>query len=128
MSFEVCQTQNWQDLLVAFLIAFPVGGALTFLLLALGHWVPVGGGRGQLPTTLYGLIGRYVYGTFMVCIGFTVGLALLGLPLWIALGLLVVDAVGGSAVLAAYGWDRIHDAIIQSWMAEQADDELRAGR
>jgi hypothetical protein len=112
---------TWQDLLTA----FPVGGCLTLLLLALGHWVPAGGGRGQLPTTVYGLIGRYVYGTFMVLVGFTVAIAMLGLPWWLPAGLLVVDMIGGSAVVIAYTWDRVHDAILQSRMAKQADDELR---
>lgn len=112
--------ENWQDFLV-----FPIGGVFTFILLALGHWVPMGGGRGQLPTTLTGLIGRYVYGTFMVWVGFTVAIVILGLPLWLSFGLLVVDVIGGSAVIAAYGWDRIHDAILQSWMVQTADDELR---
>lgn len=118
MSFQV--TLNWQT----FLLAFLAGGGLTFLLLALGHWIPVGGGRGQLPTTLLGLISRYVYGTFMVWVGFTVALVILDLPGWLSLGLLVVDAIGGSAVVVAYGWDRLHDAIVQSWMARAADDEL----
>lgn len=115
--------ETWKDLL-----AFPIGGVLTFILLALGHWIPVGGGRGQLPKTLVGLIGRYVYGTFMVWVGFTVALTLLDVSLWISLGLLIVDAVGGCAVVAAYVWDRIHDAILKSAMAEATDDDLRPKR
>lgn len=112
--------ENWQS----FFLAFPIGGVLAFILLALGHWIPVGGGRGQLPTTLVGLIGRYVYGSFMIWVGFTVALVILGLPWWLSFGLLLVYAIGGLAVPSAYGWDRLHDAIIQSWMARASDDEL----
>lgn len=111
---------NWQS----FVLAFSIGGGLAFILLALGHWVPVGGGRGQLPTTLAGLIGRYVYGSFMCWVGFTVGLVILGLPWWLSLGLLIVYAIGGSAVPSSYGWDKTHDAILQSRMARKSDDEL----
>jgi hypothetical protein len=64
----------------------------------------------------------------MIWVGFTLAIRLLGLPWWISLGLLVVDAVGGFAVILAYSWDRIHDAILQSWMAQASDDELRPER
>lgn len=122
MTFETWTFDTWQEILAA-----PVGGALVFLLLTLGHWIPVGGGRGQLPKTLFGLIGRYTYGTAMVLISFSVAVALLGLPWWLPLVLLFIDICAGLAVLFAYCWDRVHDAIVQSWMARAADDELSGG-
>lgn len=103
--------------------AFASGGILAGLLLAVGHWIPAPWG-GRMPTTVWQLIGRYIYGVSVLWLGMMLGLWWIGQ--WImGLWLLMVIGIGGLVVMLAYGWDRIVQAVRQSRMSEAVDAELQ---
>jgi hypothetical protein len=91
------------------------GAAITALLLAVGHWLPL---LHPMP-----LIPRYVYGVGAIITGFTIWRSAAGD--WLTpLALLGIAAVGGVTVAAAYGWDGVIIAIRKAKKAERNDGEL----
>ena len=91
------------------------GAVLTALLLALGHWFPWINGLSRMRS--------YVYGTASLWCGFALWRFLHGD--WVTpVGYLVLAAVAGAVVKAAYGWDDITLWRQRAQMAEKVDHDL----
>ena len=92
-------------------LTFAFGSTVTILVLAVGHWFPWDLTR----------IQAYIYGTAAILLGFTIW----RLPLgdWLTpLGLAIIAALGGVAVLLAYGTDKLVQRIRIAEMWEAVDD------
>ena len=73
------------------------------------------------------LLVRYVWGTAILGCGFALWRTVNGE--WeTVVGLAVIDATAGLAVIGAYGWDKTVERIRQAKMVEGADDELESGQ
>jgi hypothetical protein len=90
-----------------------VGIGFAALLQAVGHWFPA-----KMP-----LLGRYVYGTSAILIGFIIWRGMAGDWASIA-GLLAIAAASGFTVWACYRIDAVVLAIRQAKRAERDSDEL----
>lgn len=91
------------------------GAALTALLLAVGHWLP-------LPRPMP-LLARYGCGVVAIIAGFTLWYGLGG-SLYAPAALTIVATVGGLVVLFAYTWDEIIKDIRKARKHEATDAEL----
>lgn len=105
-------------------IAFIIGGATAAGLLAIGHWAPLPGKNGKLPTTVRNLLVRYVYGTISLWAGAMVWMLLSGRGWWVALVLMAINAIGGITVGLVYFWDEIVQAFNQRNVIQRTDEEL----
>lgn len=103
------------------IVAFVNGAFLTGTALLIGHYFPLPGKNGKLPTTVWNLIGRYTYGVMSIWLGVLVWLALLGHAI-IALGILGICFVDGFCVAIAYWYDDYRDA---KDMSQRSADDVR---
>lgn len=92
-----------------------LGCLFTALVLAVMHWVP-------RPARL-SRISAYVWGVFVIVLGFTAWRMLNG-DWETPVGLLLICGVGGGTVVGAYKVDGIVAAIRRASMAEAVDAEL----
>jgi len=91
------------------IVAFVNGAVLTSGLLMIGHWIPLPGKNGKLPSSVVNLIARYIYGVLSIWLGVLVWLGLLG-QVMIAVGVLGICIAGGVAVVIGYWWDDYREA------------------
>jgi hypothetical protein len=101
------------------MVSLGIGGLVAVLLLTTGHWCPLIRGLSRL--------WAYVYGVASLWVGFALWRLLNG-DWRTPAGLLVIAAVGGGIVVAAYRIDGWALAIRQARRAEEMDDELAKPR
>lgn len=98
-------------------ISWLIGAFVAGALLLIGHWFP-------WPDEELERIPAYVYGVVSLFAGFTTWRLLLSLDWQTPLGLAVICAVGGLAVILAYRIDDLVKRLRKASKAESTDDEL----